>query len=44
MASEPESPYVLQVDPQLVNHAKHLPETVECWCGFRREVGWLELP
>lgn len=26
----------LQVDPKLLSHEAHLPETIECMCGYVR--------
>lgn len=30
--------YELNVDEELLDHTKHLPETVECKCGYRRDT------
>lgn len=26
----------IDVDPELLSHQKHLPETIECSCGYSR--------
>jgi hypothetical protein len=26
----------VDVDPELLSHEKHLPETIECSCGYKR--------
>lgn len=29
-------PLTTQVDPDLLEHREHLPETISCRCGYRR--------
>jgi hypothetical protein len=36
MATTEAATYVLDVDADLLDHASHLPETIECFCGYHR--------
>jgi hypothetical protein len=36
MAITEAATYVLDVDADLLDHATHLPETIECVCGYVR--------
>lgn len=29
-------PFTLTVDPALLDHTEHLPETIDCYCGYHR--------